>query len=117
MTTANKSGYCDYMPSTDHDHVSALVGARELKTRLGTYLRQVKSGTTLIVTERGRPIAELRPLPTYDDVLPAALAELTASGVLGGEIRERSRLGAFEPIVNRGAPVADAIDVDREDRF
>lgn len=43
------------------------VGARELKNRLGRYLRQVEAGDTILVTERGRPLAELRPLP------PAAL--------------------------------------------
>ena len=36
------------------------VGSRELKTRLGTYLRQVREGMTLVVTERGLPVAELR---------------------------------------------------------
>lgn len=38
------------------------VGAWELKTRLGTYLRQVCQGRTLIITERGEPVAVLRPL-------------------------------------------------------
>ena len=41
----------------------SVVGARELKTRLGTYLRRVREGRTLLVTDRGEPIAELRPLP------------------------------------------------------
>lgn len=45
----------------------ATVGARELKNRLGRYLRQVQGGETILVTERGRPVAELRPLS------PAAL--------------------------------------------
>ena len=31
----------------------SVVGARELKTRLGTYLRRVREGRTLLVTDRG----------------------------------------------------------------
>lgn len=38
------------------------VGARELRARLGKYLRSVREGETLIVTDYGEPIAELRPI-------------------------------------------------------
>jgi prevent-host-death family protein len=38
------------------------VGVRELKARLGSYLRRVKSGETLVVTWHGRPIAVMRPI-------------------------------------------------------
>lgn len=37
------------------------VGTRELKDRLTHYLRLVRKGTTLIVTDRGRPVAILKP--------------------------------------------------------
>jgi len=33
--------------------VRATVGVRELKTRLGGYLRQVRAGRTLVITDRG----------------------------------------------------------------
>ena len=44
------------------------VGIRELKSRLSHYLRQVKGGATLLITERGRPIGRIVPanLPTED---------------------------------------------------
>jgi antitoxin (DNA-binding transcriptional repressor) of toxin-antitoxin stability system len=35
------------------------VGTRELKDRLTHYLRLVRKGTTLIVTDRGKPVAGL----------------------------------------------------------
>ena len=38
------------------------VGARELKIRLGGYLQRVRQGHTLVITDRGHPVAELRPL-------------------------------------------------------
>ena len=37
-----------------------MVGARELKTRLGTYLRRVREGRRILVTDRGIAVAELR---------------------------------------------------------
>ena len=36
------------------------VGIRELKNRLSEYLRQVQNGERVLVTDRGRVIAELR---------------------------------------------------------
>jgi prevent-host-death family protein len=37
------------------------VGTRELKSKLSEYLRHVKNGRTIIVTERGKVIARLGP--------------------------------------------------------
>ena len=37
------------------------VGVRELKNRLSEYIRQVKSGEGLLVTDRGQVVAELTP--------------------------------------------------------
>ena len=91
-----------------------VVGARELKTRLGSYLQRVREGRTLVVTDRGQPIAELRPLAS-DDSLSAALLRLSAQGTVTLPIR--NSLPAFRPIRSRGASVADAVREDREDRF
>jgi prevent-host-death family protein len=43
------------MPSTE-------IGAFEAKTRLSELLEQVGRGRTFVITRRGRPIAELRPV-------------------------------------------------------
>ena len=45
------------------------VGVRELRQNLSRWLRRVENGESFEVTERGRPVAELRPLPTVDDVI------------------------------------------------
>lgn len=39
------------------------VGIRELRQNLSVHLRRVKEGEVLEVTERGRPVAMLTPLP------------------------------------------------------
>jgi prevent-host-death family protein len=58
------------------------VGIKELKNRLSHYLQRVRRGESVLVVDRGRVIAELRPVeqPTGDDA--DALAELAAEGVV-----------------------------------
>ena len=38
------------------------VGLRELKNRLSVYVNRVKAGHAIIVTDRGEPVAEIRPV-------------------------------------------------------
>lgn len=47
----------------ESDRSPARVGVRELRQNLSVYLDRVKAGETLEVTERGEPVAELRPRP------------------------------------------------------
>ena len=68
----------------------------------------------MVVTDRGEPVAELRPLPA-DSSLPPALLRLSTKGTV--TLPTRDRLPAFRPIRSRGASVADAVGEDREDRF
>jgi prevent-host-death family protein len=91
------------------------VGARELKTRLGSYLRAVRSGATILVTERGEPVAEIRPLPRGAGGLGVALDRLAALGLLSRGSGEK--LDPFAPIRIRGRAASDAIRADRADRF
>lgn len=45
------------------------IGIRELRQNASRYLRQVERGETLEVTDRGRPVARLVPIPeesTFD---------------------------------------------------
>lgn len=61
------------------------VGVRELKARLSQVLREVQRGETILVTDRGRVVAELRPPALGTQVrspLERALATLAAGGAL-----------------------------------
>lgn len=51
------------------------VGVRELRQRASELLRRVETGETIEVTDRGRPVAILGPLPAGDP-----LERLRASG-------------------------------------
>lgn len=55
------------------------VGTRELKNRLSEYLRRVKAGETIVVTERGKPVGQLVPIQPS---LTARVARLAQSGVV-----------------------------------
>jgi len=50
-------------------YIAARVGIRELRQHLSVYVDRVKAGETLEVTEYGRPVALLGPLPRSDDLL------------------------------------------------
>lgn len=68
------------------------VGIRELKNRLPEYVREVRAGAELIVTDRGRPVALLAPLDdTADAPLEARLAALAARGELAAPSPSKSR--------------------------
>jgi prevent-host-death family protein len=51
------------------------VGVRELRQNLSVYLRRVKEGETLEVTERGEPVARLTPPSTGSPALDRLIAE------------------------------------------
>lgn len=95
--------------------MSTTVGTRELKTRLGSYLRLVRSGKVVVVTDRGRPVAELRPIAPSGDDEEAVLRELAALG--------RIRLGSgdefppLRPVRLRSGSLSDAVLEDRGDRI
>ncbi len=60
------------------------VGLRELKAKLGEYVRRAKDGEVVLVTERGHVVAELR-APLTTRTLPpevAGLLPLVERGVL-----------------------------------
>ena len=91
-----------------------VVGARELKVRLGRYLQRVRQGDWTVVTHRGQPVAELRPIGGEGGA-DARLTELEANGVLTRPTRKR--LAPFRPIKGRGHSLSDAVREDRDDRF
>ena len=90
-----------------------LVGSREPKARLGAYLRRVRQGDSVIVTDRGEPVAELRPISSATGS-KAVLERLAAIGAVTLPV---TPLAPFRPVENRGRSVAGAVIEDREDRF
>jgi prevent-host-death family protein len=92
------------------------VGSRELKNRLGSYLRQVRDGATILVTDRGRPIAELRPLAPVGGSEAAALASLAADGLVSPPSRSRLADG-YRRLAIEGDSLSAAVIEGRRDRL
>jgi len=70
-------------------HAPARVGIRELRQNLSVYLRRVEAGETLEVTEHGRPVARLAPLPPERmSVLDRLIAEGKATPGKGGNLAD-----------------------------
>ena len=73
------------------------VGIRDLKARLSEYLRQVKEGETVIITEHGRPIGRIIPEP---DTVEARVQRLTEIGEI---LWNGEKLPQFVPVgINQG---------------
>jgi len=87
------------------------VAVRDLKNRLSEYLRRVRAGERIVVTDRGHPIAELAPLETGQLSPAQRLRRLSASGDVtlprGGSLRP------VRALVVRGRPVSRTLLDDR----
>lgn len=92
----------------------ALVGARELKTRLGLYLNRVRRGDTIVVTDRAEPVAELRPLSDSRDPATVRLARLAASGQI--TLPTRRGLVRLAPVRPTDGSGSAAVSADRQER-
>ena len=90
-----------------------MTGTKELKNGLSRYLRIVRQGTPVVVTDRGKPIAEIRPLgvPAAASTIDSRLADLAARGVL--VLPKRKKLKPFRPVILRGSPISATIIKDR----
>ena len=90
------------------------VGSRELKNRLGRYLGLVGRGETIIVTDRGKPVARLvppEPEPETTYSIEDLLKRLEAEGHLRRATRPFKR---FKPIRVKGKPMSQMILEDRD---
>ena len=96
--------------------MTTVAGIRELKNRLTHYLRLVRNGERVIVTERGRPIAVLRPIDESDgeaDSLGERLASLAREGGLRlGE--PKARLDRWRAVPSAGEPASKIVSRDRD---
>jgi prevent-host-death family protein len=74
-------GKVDLVVTGDYFLGMRTVGVKELKARLSEYLRAVRVGETVLVTDRNEVIAELRPIrPAAPDAAEARLRALAAVG-------------------------------------
>lgn len=91
------------------------MGVRQLKNRLSEFLRLVRAGELVLITDRGEVIAKLVPADetTRESDL---LAEMVRQGVV--RIGTGNRPGLYPPSHHRlsSGTVAELLDEEREDR-
>ena len=97
------------------------VGIRELKNRLSHYVRLVEAGESVLVTDRGAVVAELRPpgssrLGTEVDPLDARLAELARRGRATLAVPHDPELYDVRPAVVPDGTVAALLAAERYER-
>lgn len=81
------------------------VGIRELKNRLSQYIRLVRTGETVLVTDRGVIVAELRPpgTPTAEDSYPLLTTAVREGRVRAGAPNRPELYPDLERLVPDGA--------------
>ena len=81
------------------------VGIRELKAKLSEYIARAADGVTVVVTDRGRPVAKLVPVNTTNNV---------GRGIDEGWIEAPRRTKLSEPVLFVSpVSVLEALDEDR----
>jgi len=85
------------------------VGVRELKTRLSEYLRQVKAGRTIVITEHGKTVGRIVSAETS---LEEKLEAMRRAGLIRWSGK---KLKPMKPVAKtkEGHSVADLIVEDR----
>ena len=88
----------------------ASVGVRELRQRASELLRRVEAGETIEVTDRGRPVAVLAPLPER-----CPLDRLRASGDLAPATSDLDTLPGPMPLAKGHEPPSKVLERLRSD--
>lgn len=85
----------------------------QLKSRLSEYVRQVKGGAEIVITERGVPVARLMPLDP-DERRSSREQRLIRAGVLRAARNQQATLTPPEGDPALGAAVLEALSADRD---
>jgi prevent-host-death family protein len=89
------------------------VGLREANMHFSKYVKLVRQGQEVVVTERGAPIAVIKPLAR--EARPEQrIRILEEQGVLKRPTRGTLPSGA--PVAIKGRPIAETVTDEREER-
>lgn len=86
------------------------VGIRELKERLATYMRQVKAGKTVVITEHGKPVGRIVPVQAS---VEDKMQELIKAGVIQWSGRKPKR--RIPTVKTRGKKTLSDIVLENRD--
>jgi prevent-host-death family protein len=88
------------------------MGLREANQRFSALIRAVRRGQEVVLTERGKPIAVVRPLPEGEGVFEA-LTRLARGGVLQAG-KHPGPLPSWKPARIKGKPITATLREERD---
>ena len=92
------------------------LGLREANQQFSRAIKAVRAGKEVILTERGRPIAVIKPIKT-EATQEAALKSMADEGLITLPSRKGPMPAPrWRPVKIKGKPLSQTIIEDREDR-
>ena len=91
----------------------ATVGVAHLKAHLSAVLARVRAGESVLVTDRGRPVAQIVPVTKTDDA-DQHLADLARAGLV--RVGTRRVPGAYWAMVVPSDPTGKSLTAAIEER-
>ena len=86
------------------------ISVRDLRQQASKWLRETQAGEIFEITDRGRPVARLTPLPS-----PKTLEELEAAGLLSKPKGDWHDLGPPLPLAPGEEPLSKVLERMRAD--
>lgn len=99
-------------PCGHGSYIGVDVSIRDLKNGLSGYVRRVRAGERVVVTDRGRPVAELRALRDEHVDVAERLLRMADAGEITRRRKDRSNLPRLVSV--RGEPVSKTLLEDRK---
>ena len=88
------------------------MGLREANQRFSKAIKAVKQGKEVILTERGKPIAVIKPLEQKEK--EDVIRRLEAEGILRPALK-RGPMPTWKPVRIKGKPMSETIREERDE--
>jgi prevent-host-death family protein len=89
------------------------MGLREANQRFSKAIKAVKQGKEVVLTERGKPIAVIKPLQA-EEKAEAIIERLEAEGILRRPLKRRP-MPPWNPVRIKGKPLSETIREERDE--
>ena len=92
------------------------LGLREANQQFSKAIKAVKAGKEVVLTERGKPIAVIKPLKSREDE-QAVIRRLEAEGILRPALKRGPMpKPTWKPVRVKGKPLSQTISEERDER-
>ena len=91
------------------------IGLREANLHFSKYVSMVKEGKEVVLTERGKPIAIIKPIPQEECRIENKIKLLEDQGIL--RCAKKRRFPVHKPMTIGGKPISEIVIEGREDEF